>query len=415
MQARTIVAVCYNPPRYPTSERRMKMYRRNIVDTLIARMNEPRRFIQVLLGPRQTGKSTAIRQALREIDLPYHFAEVESQTEKTDWIRAQWQQGRNIIGPDRPSALLVIDEVQYVKGWADAVKALWDEDARAGIDLRVVLTGSSATLLKSGMGDSLTGRFELIRCPHWYYSEMKEAFGYTFEDFLFFGGYPGAAGLREDLRRWVSYVTDAIIEPTITKDILALEEVRNPALLRRLFYLGAPYSAQEISYRKLLGQLDDRGNTATIAHYLTLLSGAGMLTGLQKYDSKLLRERSSSPRLCVQNTALMAAAYGAGRERLLTDPDLRGRLVESAVGAYLISRGAEEGFEVFWWRDGNKEVDFVIESGADTIGIEVKSGRVKSTGGLTAFVNANPHAGTFIVGSAACPVERFLSGEADLF
>lgn len=391
------------------------MYRRTIVNTLVERMNEPRRFLQILLGPRQTGKSTAIKQALRETSLPYHFAEVETQTEKADWIRAQWQMARNLIRADQPTALLIIDEIQYIKGWADAVKALWDEDSWADIDLRVVLTGSSATLLKSGMGDSLAGRFELIRCPHWYFSEMREAFGYSFEDFLFFGGYPGAAPLRDDLKRWVSYLTDAIIEPTITKDILALEEVRNPALLRRLFYLGAPYSAQEISYRKLLGQLDDRGNAATIAHYLTLLSGAGMLTGLQKYDAKLMKARSSSPRLLVQDTALMTAAYGTGRGRLLSDPDMRGRLIESAVGAYLLARGADEGFEVFWWREGNKEVDYVIESGEAVVGIEVKSGRVKSTGGLTAFVNANPHATTRIVGSASCPVERFLLGEVDLF
>ena len=391
------------------------MYRRALVDTLIARMNEPRRFIQILMGPRQSGKSTAVCQALGSIALPYHFAQVEAQTETADWIRAQWNQARNIIAGGSASALLVIDEVQYIRSWADAVKALWDEDARSGIDLRVVLTGSSATLLKSGMGDSLAGRFELIRCPHWHFSEMRDAFGYTLDDFLFFGGYPGAAPLRNDLKRWADYLTDSIIEPTITRDILALEAVRNPALLRRLFYLGAPYSAQEISYRKLLGQLDDRGNTATIAHYLTLLDGAGMLSGLLKYDPKLLLERSSSPRLLVQNTGLMTAAYGPGRERLLTDSNLKGRLVESAVGAYLVSRGQEEGFDVRWWRAGNHEVDYVLESPTRAIGIEVKSGRVKSTGGLTAFLTEYPEAQAMIVGSAACPVERFLLGEIGLF
>lgn len=390
------------------------MFQRDIVGTIVKRMNEPRRFMQIILGPRQTGKSTAVSQALDAVDIPYVFAEVGEHGESPDWIRAQWQQARNLIGARGPSALLVIDEVQYVRGWSDTVKALWDEDARSGIDLRVFLTGSSATLLKGGMNESLTGRFELIRCTHWTYAECREAFEYSLDDFLFFGGYPGAAPLRSEPDRWASYVTDSIIEPSIAKDILALEDVRNPALLRRLFYLGAPYSGQEVSYRKLLGQLDDRGNTATIAHYLDLLGQAGMMSGLQKYDAKLLRRKSSSPRLLVHNTGLMTAAYGSRRKRLLEDPDLKGRLVESAVGAYLVTLSQREGFEVSWWRDGAKEVDFVVSDGSGVCAIEVKSGRIKSTGGLTEFALRNPEVHTMVVGSAGCTLESFLLGEVDI-
>ena len=390
------------------------MFQRDIVGTIVKRMNEPRRFMQIILGPRQTGKSTAVTQALDSVDIPCVFAEVGEHGESPDWIRAQWQQARNLIGTNNPSAILVIDEVQYVRGWSDAVKALWDEDACSGIDLRVFLTGSSATLLKGGMNESLTGRFELIRCTHWTYAECREAFGHSLDDFLFFGGYPGAAPLRSEPERWASYVTDSIIEPSIAKDILALEDVRNPALLRRLFYLGAPYSAQELSYRKLLGQLGDRGNTATIAHYLDLLGQAGMMSGLQKYDAKLLRRKSSSPRLLVHNTALMTAAYGSKRTRLLEDSGLRGRLVESAVGAHLITLSQREGFEVSWWRDGNKEVDFVMSDGSSVCAIEVKSGRIKSTGGLTEFALRNPKARTMVVGSASCSLESFLLDEIDI-
>ena len=314
------------------------MYEREIVGVISKRMNEPRRFLQIVLGPRQTGKTTAVRQALESVDVPYLMSEVEEHGASPDWIRAQWYQARNLVQGGNQSALLVIDEIQYVRGWADAVKALWDEDAASGIDLRVVLTGSSATLLKSGMNESLAGRFELIRCTHWSYGECRDAFGFSLDDFLLFGGYPGAAPLHDDMQRWAAYITDAIIEPSIAKDVLALEDVRNPALLRRLFYLGAPYSAQEISYRKLLGQLDDRGNTATIAHYLDLLSQAGIMSGLLKFDPKLLRKKSSSPRLLVHDTALMSAAYGNRRRFLIEDPELKGHLVESAVGAYLIAR-----------------------------------------------------------------------------
>ena len=370
--------------------------------------------MQILLGPRQTGKTTAVGQALELVDIPFIQCAVEEHGSSPDWLRAQWYQARALITDANPSALLVVDEVQYVRTWSDTVKALWDEDAKSGIDLRVVLTGSSATLLKSGMAESLAGRFELIRCTHWTYTECQEAFGFTLDEFLFFGGYPGAATLRGNVDRWASYVTDAIIEPSIAKDVLALEDVRNPALLRRLFYLGAPYSAQEVSYRKLLGQLDDRGNTATIAHYLDLLDQAGMMSGLLKYDPKLLRAKSSSPRLLVHDTALMSAAFGNRRRFLLEDPELKGRLVESAVGTYLVARSQVEGFTVSWWRDGSSEVDFVISDEARTLAIEVKSGRVKSTGGLTDFVLRFPGARTLVVGSAGCGLEDFLGGKIGL-
>lgn len=393
-------------------EKMSATFERDIVSVLVDRMNEPRHFIQILLGPRQTGKSTAVKQAFKRIDIPHHYAEVPEHGASPDWIRAQWQQARNLLSPTVPSAILVIDEVQYATGWSDAVKALWDEDSFNDLDLRVVLTGSSATLLRSGMDESLAGRFEIIRCTHWTLQECRKAFGFSLDDFLFFGGYPGAARLIKDTDRWQRYIRDAIIEPTIDKDILALETVRNPALLRRLFYVGAPYSAQEISYRKLLGQLDDKGNAATIAHYLELLDTAGMLSGLKKYDPDLLREKSSSPRLLVHNTALMTATYGRYRDYLLKDSDRYGHLVESAIGAYLIALCEQYDYTLNWWRDGKDEVDCVLSYGTDSIGIEVKSGRIKNTHGLTAFSLAYPHARTLIVGSAALSVEDFLLGKA---
>ncbi|WP_283170032.1 ATP-binding protein [Curtanaerobium respiraculi] len=391
------------------------MYEREIVKTIAARMQEPRRFLQIVIGARQTGKSTAVQQALGKTSLPYILEEVPTHGESPDWVRAQWQRARNLIAGGEPRALLVLDEIQYVDQWSTVVKSLWDEDARSGIDLRVVLTGSSATLIQDGLDESLAGRFELIHSPHWNFAECRDAFGYTLDQFLYFGGYPGAAALVDDEQRWLSYINNAIIEPTIANDVVGLSSVRNPALMRRLFYVGAPYSAQEVSYRKLLGQLDDRGNTATIAHYLDLLSSAGLMCGLQKYDPKLLRKKASSPRLAVYNTALMTATYGQLRKYLLTEPDLRGRLVESAVGATLLNRAAAEGFEVSWWREGNDEVDFVVSQGLQVTAIEVKSGRVKRTGGLVAFVNRFPRANALVVGSPNVSVEDFLLGNAELF
>lgn len=393
----------------------MTEFRRSLVATLAQRMNEPRHFIQMLIGPRQTGKSTALRQALSDMDLPYHVALASIDSSSRDWLRAQWLQARNLINAQSPSAVLVIDEVQLVDQWSAVVKELWDEDAWSGLDLRVVLSGSSSLLLQKGLTEGLTGRFEIIRSTHWSLSECKEAFGYSLDDFLFFGGYPGGAPLTGNKNRWLDYLNDAVIEPSISKDVIALDEVRKPALMRKLFQVGAPYSGQELSYRKILGQLDDAGNTTTVAHYLDLLDGAGMLCGLQKYDPKLIREKASSPRLMVYDTALMTATYGSYRDFLLTDPERKGRLVESAVGAFLLARSKQQHFEVRWWREGTHEVDFVLTQGDAVTAIEVKSGRVKSLKGLTAFVNQVPHAKTIVVGSTDCPLERFLEGEVALF
>ena len=389
-------------------------FERAIVRTIKQRINEDRRFIQIVIGPRQTGKTTAVTQAVSGFGASYLYTEATKGESTADWLRAQWYRGRQLLS-SAPFALLAIDEVQYVPNWSAVVKTLWDEDTRDGLALRVLLTGSSATLLQEGLNESLQGRFELIHSLHWSFAECREAFGYDLDDFLFFGGYPGTASLRHDGGRWLRYMRSSIIEPSIANDALRLDDVRKPELMRRFFELGATYSAQEISYRKLLGQLDDRGNTATIAHYLHLLDGAGMMCGLQKYDPKLLREKVSSPRLMVHNTALMTAAYGRRRSRLLLEPDLKGRLTESAVGAYLINRSKDEDFQVHWWRDGRDEVDFVLAAQDSVTAIEVKSGRVKSTSGMTRFILENPTARALVVGSTDCSVEQFLLGEVELF
>lgn len=390
-------------------------YQRSIVEIIRNRIEEQRQLIQIIIGPQQTGKTTAVNQAVAQAGCPGVFAEATKGESTPDWIRAQWYRARNMFAALQLPVLLVIDEVQYIRGWSSVVKTLWDEDTRDGVQVKAILLGSSATLIHDGLSESLMGRFELIHSPHWSYAECADAFGYSLEDYLYFGGYPGAAILKDDERRWFNYMHSSIIDPSIVNDALQLADVRKPELMRRLFEVGAAYSGQEVSYRKLLGQLDDRGNAATIAHYLSLLSEAGLMSGLQKYDPKHLREKASSPRLIVHDTSLMVAEFGRNRSALLTDPALRGRLVESAVGAHLINRATIEGFSVHWWRDGNDEVDFVIADKDAVTAIEVKSGRVKPTKGMTRFLLENPQAHSIVVGSAECSIERFLLGETELF
>lgn len=390
------------------------MFQRALVAQLAQRLREPRKFIQIVVGPRQTGKTTAVVQALEQLTVQQHFVSADDPNlVSTEWLRNEWEQARALA--KTREVILIIDEIQKISKWSSIVKLLWDEDSRLCTSLKVVLTGSSSLLLQKGLTESLMGRFEMLYSPHWSYTECREAFGYSLDDFLFYGGYPGASVLIKDENRWARYMGASIVDPTISQDILMMDEVRKPALLRSLFMLGSGYSAQELSFTKLLGQLQDAGNTVTLAHYLELLTKASMLTGLQNYSGSQIRTRKSSPRFMVYDTSLMTYAEGANRRRLLENPTERGRLVESAVGAYLLARGKEEGFEVYWWRERNNEVDFVIKKGSSLTAFEVKSGRVKNTGGSLVFKKQYPEALSLIIGSTNLSLEDFLSGKKPLF
>ena len=380
------------------------------------RLLEPRRFLQIVTGPRQVGKTTLVTQVAEQSGLPHRFGSADEPTLRgPDWIAQQWEAARLVAAEaGSPGALLVIDEVQKAPNWAEAVKRLWDEDTRSGRPLKVVLTGSAQLLIGRGLTESLAGRFEILHLPHWSYSEMRTAFGWSLEQFLFHGAYPGAASLVDQPDRWSRYVRDSLVETTIARDVLLLSRVDKPALLRRLFELGCAYSGQILSYTKMLGQLQDAGNTTTLAHYLDLLSGAGMLTGLQKYSGAVVRRRSSSPKLQVLNTALMTAGTRLTLEQARADREFRGRLVESAVGAHLANAAASGSCELFYWRERNREVDFVVRSGRSLTAVEVKSGRAPgSLPGMAAFGEAFGPDRRLLVGGDGIPVEEFLSRPAE--
>ena len=390
------------------------MIRQTIHDELIKRLKEKRRFMQVLAGPRQVGKTTLVRQVMATSKLPGHYASAdEPSLRDRTWLEQQWDIARLKAGEHKTGALLVLDEIQKVADWSRAVKLLWDADTHSGVPLKVVLLGSSPLLIQSGLTESLAGRFEVIVAPHWSFGEMREAFGWKLEEYVFYGAYPGAAELIEDPERWRRYVLDSLIETTISRDILLLTRVDKPALLRRLFQLGCAYSGQILSYQKMLGQLMDAGNTTTLAHYLELLQGAGMLAGLSKYAHGQVRQRGSSPKLQVMNTALMSAQDHHSLKEAREDGDHWGRLVESCVGAHLLNSSYGTNIQVTYWRERNQEVDFVLQQGKTTVSIEVKSGgRREVFPGMEAFARQfKPHR-QLQVGGQGIPVEEFLSKPA---
>lgn len=387
------------------------MYKRPISSNLHTRLTESRRFMQVLAGPRQVGKTMLVQQVLASINLPSHYASADEPTlQARTWIEQQWELGRL---RSKDGAILVLDEIQKIPGWSEVVKRLWDEDTRTGTPLKIVILGSSPLLIQKGLTESLAGRFEMIPVPHWSFSEMQDAFGFTVDQYIYFGGYPGAAGLISDEKRWIRYIIDSLVETTISRDILLLTRVDKPALLRRLFLLGCEYSGQILSFQKMLGQLQDAGNTTTLAHYLELLAGAGMLTGIPKFAGKRILQRASSPKFRVLNTALMSVQSNRSFEAARTDLDFWGRLVESAIGAHLLNSAAGTGIEVFYWRERNREVDFILRHGDRVAAIEVKSGQSKTVlPGIGEFSRAFAPQRKLLVGGQGIPIEDFLKAPA---
>jgi len=390
------------------------MIRHFIHAELLKRLGERRRFLQVVAGPRQVGKTTVVRQVMAAAGIPSHYASADEPTLRDrTWLEQQWDLARLKARAEPKGALLVLDEVQKVNDWPNAVKLLWDADTQARIPLKVVLLGSAPLLIQSGLTESLAGRFEIIPAPHWTFGEMHEAFGWNLEQYVFYGAYPGAAELIDDPDRWRRYILDSLIETTLSRDILLLNRVDKPALLRRLFQLGCAYSGQVLSYQKMIGQLTDAGNTTTLAHYLELLNGAGMLAGLSKYSHGMVRQRGSSPKLQVLNTGLAGAMDHRSLSEARREGDHWGRLVESCIGAHLLNSSLGTGIEVTYWRERNHEVDFVLQRGRTVVAIEVKSGaRRQSLPGMEAFARMAKPRRQLLIGGQGIPIEEFLSKPA---
>lgn len=386
--------------------------------TLKERILEPRKFMQVLAGPRQVGKSTLVGQVLEQVSIPHAIEVADGVDPKdSDWIHRIWEAARVTMmlrGIDE--YLLVVDEVQKIDNWSEVVKREWDADSRNRLNLKVVLLGSSRLLLKKGLTESLAGRYELIRMPHWSLREMHEAFGVTLDEYIYYGGYPGPAHMIKDERRWRKYIKDSLVAPAIERDVIMTSNIYKPALMKQLFELGCGYSAEILSLTKLMGQLQDAGNVTTLASYLEILDQCALLTGLQKYANDEARKRGSIPKYQVYNNALLTAYKG--REFVIDRTDTRawGRWVESAVGAHLLSMADELDYDVYYWRESSRskdekdnEVDFIVIRDGEVTAIEVKSGRRGMNSGLPAFVEAFHPKRSYIVGTGGVKLEEFLN------
>ncbi|MDR0738373.1 MAG: ATP-binding protein [Prevotellaceae bacterium] len=386
------------------------MYKRTYLKTLTKRILEPRSFIQVIFGPRQVGKTTMVTQLLKQTRLPNLYETADAVVvNQSLWISQVWERARILMkAAEAQEFLLIIDEIQKIENWSEYIKREWDQDTRENINIKVVLLGSSRMLLQKGLTESMAGRFETNYLGHWSLAEMQDAFGWSAAQYIYYGGYPGTVSLINDENRWKNYIKDALIETSISKDIIMLTRIDKPALLKRLFELGTLYSGQILSFTKIMGQLLDAGNSTTLAHYLQLLSECWLLGGLEKYTGDIIRKRSSSPKFQVYNNALLSAQMNNTFKNLVASPEKWGRLVESAVGAHLINHAVTGKYNVGYWREGGSEVDFILEKEGKTIGLEVKSGARGGTSGMKVFHEKFRPNKLLLVGTGGIPYEEFL-------
>lgn len=385
----------------------MKEFKRGQNESILASLSDNIPVFQVITGPRQVGKTTAARQIMADFAHESVYASADSALPVgPGWIETQWRRAEQKAADSNRPVLLVLDEIQKVASWSEEVKQLWDQRKA---DIRLLVLGSSALLIHQGLSESLAGRFFLNRYPHWSWPECAAAFGWTLNDWLYFGGYPGGEIFKKDDFRWKQYITDSLIDTVIAKDVLQLHPVTKPALLHNLFGLAATFPAQIFSYNKMLGQLQEAGNATTVAHYLRILGQAYLVSGLELFSKGHIRKRGSSPKFILWNNALINGLSLKDRTQSLADPVWRGRVVENAVGAYLLNSLAGRPVSITYWRKGPAEVDFVLQSGTDVVALEIKSGRQGKVSGLQAFKNEYKNARIRIIGGNGIPLEEFFT------
>jgi predicted AAA+ superfamily ATPase len=367
---------------------------RSFVTALRKRINESGPLIQVLVGPRQVGKTTAVRAVLAGRGV-YETADSPTPL-PSSIVEGWWKQGS-----ESPEKILAIDEIQKIPGWSEVVKKCWDRAPRA---LKVILTGSSSLLLEKALRESLAGRFELIRAEHWNFGEARGRFDLSVQRFVEFGCYPGGVPFLNDLERWGAYLRDSIVEPVLGRDLLQMHPVEQPALLRQVFGVAVSHPAEIVSLQKIQGQMQGKGTLPTIQNYLRLLKEAFLITPVGKFSSSGLRIRGSSPKLVVHDNGLVRCFERPVHAPL--SPDRAGRYVENAVGARLI----ESGFDLFYWKDRNLEVDWVaVGPDGRRWAIEVKSGEIfaKDLDGLSEFCRRHPDFEPYLVSAVGQTLDGF--------
>lgn len=373
-------------------------------------IEEPRRSIKALYGPRQVGKTAMVKEALASSSIPWMYVCAED-LEVADglWLRKLWEEIRQKAKEsDRKEAVIVIDEVQRVDSWNETVKREWETDTFNKTNVKAILISSASHLIQKGLTESLVGKFESMLIPHWSYREMKEEFGWSPEEYMWFGGYPGGIKFMENESAWKRYIKTSVIDTSISKDILLQIRIDRPSLLRKLFETGSLHSSYVLSLTQVQEGLTERGNLSTLSNYLGLLESTFLMTGLDKYTGERNRKRSSKPKFQLFNNGLFSAQSDKTFHEAKSDPQLWGHVFESAVGTHLLNSSYTEDFDLYYWFEKRMEVDFIVEKDNRMIVIEVKYDKNAPETGLDLFTYKFDPKSIYTVGEGGIPIEEFL-------
>jgi uncharacterized protein len=363
----------------------------SVLNVMRQRLTEPAPgHVQVLTGPRQVGKTTLLLELAKHWGKRALYAAADTpEASLPGWWEQQWQRAEQLA--QSRGAVLLIDEIQYLAHWSRLLKAGIDRVRRERIALHVVVSGSSSLHIGKGARETMAGRYERLQLLHWSAAEIAERFGVTaskaVEQTVQYGSYPGAVSLLSDLTRWREYVRQSIMEPAVGRDLMMLETIRKPALLRQVFALCTGHPAEIISLQKLCGQLTDKGSLETVAHYLHVLEEAYLVAAVPKYSEKALRQRAAPPKLIVLNNAFLGATSNRLPPQPDAEPERWGRWVENACLAHAWNAGQQ----VCYWRAEPYEVDMVLDGSWGRWAIEVKSGpyALNDLDGLLEFCRRN--------------------------
>ena len=343
------------------------------IKTLKEHLASPGSLIQIVRGPRQVGKTTGVLLFLKSQKKIYHYASTDGVLENgVSWILNEWQKAR-----DKKAVYFVIDEIQKINHWSEAIKKIWDQQARGAAKqrkIKFILLGSSSLIIQKGLTESLAGRYQTLNVHHWNFLETKKLIpSISLNQFLEMGGYPGSYRFLKKRDQFENFIKNSIIEPAISMDILSFSRVRKPALFKQIFEILCGYPAQEISYTKLLGQLQDKGNTDLIKTYIALYEQAFLFKSLEKFSHKTIKIKSSAPKILPLSPCFSLFSV---------QKNLTSRVFEATVGAQLSRLQGE----LYYWREQNKEIDFVYFFKKRIYAIEVKFGKKKTTFGMESFL-----------------------------
>lgn len=370
-------------------------FERTHVQALLSRLSLPSPAVQAVVGPRQVGKSTLIRQVLEKLEAPTVFLSCKSvQYRQTGWIHKEWEIAR-LLAKHHGHCVIAVDDAQRLPGWAPLLCQLHKEDLEQQRDIRIVITGSSELELLQQLKDKFPQSHEVIRAGYWTYPEMRCAFNWGIEQYLFYGGLPRSGDEPSDDETWLNWIRELMFDNLLKEDVKAVAPAQNHEAIFDYFKVSSVHSGNIMSYAQLAQKLPFTVKPTTLANYQKVLSRAGISNGLARIQDGGEISRSGSPKLQLSSNAWLTGMMNSRFDKLRSQGVIWKQVFKSAVGAHLLNFAQENAYSVHYWFDRQHRVDFVLKKNDALVPIVVMPGDVKQgTDAIQAFAknNAMPHA-----------------------